>query len=248
MIALCRARCIMVQLKTMRGGNSGQNAQRAYRGHTIFHQQDVGQFATLLPPSIEDILTPICVLFIGAHKPSLDWIRQHAKPLVVRANVVRQALQWLIQNNPLYSAVSLNHDVLDRIEREGGLPYDVQYANDDVNTSTETVSGYTTHNMDNEHHDLNANVDLGTEIPFENVIITDLDQSATPQQMREAALKHLQSGKKFFMYGHAPKPEMEYRNPNLFPSLYPTLYPYGVGGFEDPRHHPKISMKAHIRY
>ncbi|KAF8310444.1 hypothetical protein F5887DRAFT_910819 [Amanita rubescens] len=230
MIALCRARCIMVQLKTLRGADNVQNAQRAYRGHTIFHQQDVSQFATMLPPSIEDILAPICVLFIGSRKPSLEWIRQHAKPLVVRANVVRTALKWLIENNPLYATISLNHEVLDRIEREGGLPYDIQYAADH-DTSSETVSGYSPQNIDDTIRDANMNMGSPREIPFENVVITDLDQSATPREMREAALKHLQSGKKFFMYGHAANPETEYRNPNLFPSLYPTLYPYGVGGF-----------------
>jgi len=67
------------------------------------------------------------------------------------------------------------------------------------------------------------------------VVITDLDQSATPREMREAAMKHLRSGKAFFMYGHSSSPEWEYHNPNVFPSLYPTLYPYGVSGFEDSR-------------
>ncbi|KAF8317808.1 hypothetical protein F5887DRAFT_906295 [Amanita rubescens] len=236
MIALCRARCIMVQLKTMHGGGNSGNAQCAYRGHTIFHQQDIGQLATILPPSIEDILAPICVLFIGSHKPSLDWIRRHAKPFVVRANVVRKALQWLIENNPLYSAVSMNHNVLHHIKREGGLPYHVQYA-EDVNTSSETVTGYTMQNVNDSVQDLGVDTDSANEIPFENVIITDLDQSATPQQMRDAALKHLHSGKAFFMHGHAANPEVEYHNPNLFPLLYPTLYPYSVGGFEDPRRH-----------
>ena len=85
MIALCRARCILVQLRTMRGG---ANSQRAYRGHTIFHQQDTTKVFSLVPPDIEDILSPICVLFIGSTRPSVKWIRENAKPLVVRANRV----------------------------------------------------------------------------------------------------------------------------------------------------------------
>ena len=85
MIALCRARCILVQLRTMRGG---ANSQRAYRGHAIFHQQDTTKVFSLVPPDIEDILSPICVLFIGSTRPSVKWIRENAKPLVVRANRV----------------------------------------------------------------------------------------------------------------------------------------------------------------
>jgi hypothetical protein len=80
MVALCQARCIMVQLKSMRGGF---NVQPAYRGHTIFHLQSPSNLATKLPPSIDDILAPICVLFVGATKPSMKWIRENGKPLVV---------------------------------------------------------------------------------------------------------------------------------------------------------------------
>ena len=87
----------MVQLKSIRGGE--QCSQRAFRGHTIFHQQYVGKITTLLPPSIEEVLLHICVLFIGPKKLQDDWIRQHAKPLLVRANTVRKALIWLKQNN-----------------------------------------------------------------------------------------------------------------------------------------------------
>ena len=85
MVALCRARCIMVQLKAMCGSF---NAQRAFRGHTIFHLQNPSNIATKLPPSIDEILAPISVLFVGATKPSMKWIRAHLKPLVVRAPVV----------------------------------------------------------------------------------------------------------------------------------------------------------------
>ena len=77
MIALCRSRCIMVQLQSIRGGC---NSQRGYKGHTIFHEQDTGKMATLLPPSIEDILTPICVLFIGSTKPTMCYELVKSQP------------------------------------------------------------------------------------------------------------------------------------------------------------------------
>lgn len=80
MVALCQARCIMVQLKAMHGGF---NAQRAFWGHTIFHLQSPSGLTTKLPPSINEILAPTCVLFVGTTKPSMKWIHEHAKPLVV---------------------------------------------------------------------------------------------------------------------------------------------------------------------
>lgn len=240
MVALCRSRCIMVQLQSVRGAG---NSQRGYKGHTIFHQQDTGKMATLLPPPIEDILTPICVLFIGSTKPSVKWIRDHAKPLVVRANVVRRALIWLKENNPLYASVHVNHDVLNSIEQLGGLPYHVEYAND-ADISTACVSSY----APGDNHDDTPLETRCPEIPFENVIIADLEDAATPNDMRAAALRHLKKGKAFLMYGHSATPESEYHNPKLFPSLYPTLFPFGEGGFDDNRRHPHISMNALARH
>ena len=243
MIALCHARCIMVQLKTMRGN---QISQRAYRGHAIFHQQDTTKVETLLPPSIEDILTPICVLFIGSTRPSFKWIREHAKPLVVRADRVRRALQWLKINNPLYASITINHEVLNAIEKEGGLPYHVEYADDGKVAAAPT----STHDPN-----LRSSVVLGCDeeatpgdIPFENLVVSDLDNTSTPQDLRAAALRHLMSGKGFFMYGHSAVLESEYHNSTLFPSLYPTLFPYGTGGFDDIRRHPRISMATHARH
>ena len=124
MIVLCHARCILIQLKTMRGGG---NTQHAYRGHAIFHQQDTTKVISLVPPSIEDILTPFAFLFIGSARPSVKWIRENAKPLVVRANCVHHALQWLKAHNPLYASTEINHAVLDAIEQAGGLPYHIEY-------------------------------------------------------------------------------------------------------------------------
>ena len=95
---------------------------------------------------------------------------------------------------------------------------------------------------------LKHGIDCLGNIPFENVVITDLAELTTPAEMRSATLRHLRSGKPFFLYGHSATPEPDYHNTNLFPSLYPTLYPYGVGGFEDKQCFPPISMKAHAQH
>jgi hypothetical protein len=133
---------------------------------------------------------------------------------------------------------------LNQIKGKGGLPYHIEYVKDEQ-LSTSTISMYVPHAavIPVEH-----GIDQSGHIPFENVVITDLAESATPSEMRSAALRHLQSGKPFYLYGHAATPEPDYHNTNLFPSLYPTLYPFGVGGFEDSRRFPAISIKAHARH
>lgn len=148
----------------------------------------------------------------------------------------------------MYASIEINHAVLDTIEQAGGLPYHIEYTSDEQ-VSSEVMAS---------HNPIDASCRFACAesldeapadpIPFENLVISDLDDASTPQELRSAALRHLQSGKGFFMYGHSPTPESEYHNPNLFPSLYPTLYPYGVGGFDDQRRYPKCSMLALARH
>jgi len=91
MIGLCRARAIIVRLK---GGllgtfqdehstSSAANLQRALRGHIIVHPQRPDVVSELLPPSIEDIVAPICVVYMGSNAPSAEWLRKKARPLLV---------------------------------------------------------------------------------------------------------------------------------------------------------------------
>jgi len=40
---------------------------------------------------VPDICTPICIIFVGSHKPSHEWLKTKAKPLVVRRERVCRA-------------------------------------------------------------------------------------------------------------------------------------------------------------
>jgi len=46
--------------------------------------------------------TPICVIFVRLHRPSQDWLRHHATPLIVHCEHIRAALIWLKAHNHLY--------------------------------------------------------------------------------------------------------------------------------------------------
>ncbi|KAF8059278.1 hypothetical protein FPV67DRAFT_1382554, partial [Lyophyllum atratum] len=86
MIALCRAKMWIVQLQEENSSRVNVNVQKGVKGHCIIYPQDPGEIATMLPPSIADIVTPITILFIGSEKPSDKWLREKAKPLAVRAD------------------------------------------------------------------------------------------------------------------------------------------------------------------
>jgi hypothetical protein len=68
------------------------NTQKGMRGHTIIFPQQLQTVANLLPPSIEDVTSPICVVFVGDKPPTQKWLIEKAKPLAVRGNKVYQSI------------------------------------------------------------------------------------------------------------------------------------------------------------
>ena len=96
MIARCRAQCWIIQL---RGDANGLTTQRGMKGHVIVYPQETLSITCMLPPSIEQVTLPLCVVFVGPTKPSEQWIRAHAKPLTMRGDEIRKALLWLKKHN-----------------------------------------------------------------------------------------------------------------------------------------------------
>lgn len=81
MIARCRSKCWIIQLKEENQDLVLQSTQRGIKGHIIVYPQQPSKLADVLPPSIEEITTPVCVLFVGSSTPTPEWLREHAKPL-----------------------------------------------------------------------------------------------------------------------------------------------------------------------
>ena len=125
MIAKCRAKCWIVQLKEDSG--SSPNAQHGIKGHVIIYPQRPSPISCLLPPPINEVSTPICVIFVGSSPPTDEWLQKKAKPLAVRREKVRNALIWLKAHNPLYKDITINHCVLDSLPENYLLPVHVEH-------------------------------------------------------------------------------------------------------------------------
>lgn len=95
MIARCRSKCWIIQLREENQDLILATTQRGIKGHIIIYPQQPSKIAEILPPSIEEITSPVCVLFVGSSPPTPEWLRDHAKPLAVNAGRVRKALEWL---------------------------------------------------------------------------------------------------------------------------------------------------------
>jgi hypothetical protein len=83
----------VIQLKEENQDLILPTTQRGVKGHIIIYPQQPSKIAELLPPPIEQIVSPVCVLFVGTAPPTTEWLREHAKPLAVNAKRVRAALE-----------------------------------------------------------------------------------------------------------------------------------------------------------
>ncbi|KAJ7688748.1 hypothetical protein B0H17DRAFT_1160264 [Mycena rosella] len=116
MIARCRSKCWIIQLKEENQHLVLQSTQRGIKGHVIIYPLQLSKVANILPPLIEEITTPVCVLFVGSSVPTPEWLREHAKPLAVNATRVRNTLRCLKQHNPLYRDILINEECLQHLE------------------------------------------------------------------------------------------------------------------------------------
>jgi len=92
MISQCRSKCWIVQLKAESQDISVPNTQRGLKGNIIIYPQRPDKLLSLLPPSLEDVCTPICVVFVGSQKPSQEWLRCEVPYLPTHGNRLERNL------------------------------------------------------------------------------------------------------------------------------------------------------------
>ncbi|KAJ7776489.1 hypothetical protein DFH07DRAFT_689505, partial [Mycena maculata] len=243
MIARCRSKCWIIQLKEENQDLVLASTQHGIKGHVLIYPQQPSKVAESLPPSIKDITAPVCVLFVGSSAPTPEWLRERAKPLAVDANRVRNALLWLKKHNPLYRDITINEEILQEIEENPVLPFNIEHIRASAATEAATSRYDSTPSPD-------PSSKPDDSIPFQNIVITDIDCHASSNELRAAALRHVQkSGGGYIQIPHDRKPENEYRQDSfLFPLMYPTLFPYGIGGPNDSRRTVPLSLRHHIKH
>ncbi|KAJ7743467.1 hypothetical protein DFH07DRAFT_777384 [Mycena maculata] len=66
MIARCRSKCWVIQLKEENQDRVVASTQRGMKGHTMIYPQKPSKTASILPPSVEEITAPF-VFYLLAH-------------------------------------------------------------------------------------------------------------------------------------------------------------------------------------
>ncbi|KAJ7363077.1 hypothetical protein DFH08DRAFT_1025728 [Mycena albidolilacea] len=242
MIARSRSKCWIIQLKEENQDLVLASTQRGIKGNVIIYPQQPSKVAESLPPTVEEITAPVCILFVGSSAPTPEWLRDHAKPLAVNANRVRNALLWLKEHNPLYKGIKINEECLQQLERDPVLPFNIEHVRSSAASEAVTSRYDSTPTLAEA-----SPSKTDDSIPFQNVVITDVDCHASSNELRAAALRHVKkSGGGYIQIPHDHSPENEFRKDSLlFPLMYPTLFPYGIGGPNDSRRAVPLSMKHH---
>jgi len=245
-VARCRAKYCIVKLQDHRTNTSLPSSQRGIKGNIIVYPQRAEGLANVLPPPVDDVVHPICVIFVGPTMPSKSWLKDKAYPLVVRREVVKRNLIWLKAHNPLYKDINIDENRLQELPTEGLLDYNIEYIPSSAHL--EALESRYDANPSEGNTDDTPPPDEQSKIEFSNVVITDIDAHAPANDLKSAALRHFKQGGGFLAVPHEPVPVNEFFNPNLLPMLYPTLFPYGIGGVEDRRRTVTISFENHIRH
>ena len=246
LIARCRAKQCIVKLQDHRSDISLPSSQRGFKGHVIVYPQRVEELSNVLPPPVDEVVHPMCVMFIGSTLPSQSWLKDKAYPLVVRREVVRENLIWLKAHNPLYRDIVINEERLQELPADGLLSYKIEHIQP-TDDAYELGSRYDT-NPSPEATGTASASDETSSIQFSNVVITDIEANASPKDLKAAALRHYKRGGSFLAVPHEPIPVNEFFNPTMLPMMYPTLFPYGIGGVEDKRRTNTISFENHVRH
>ena len=96
MIALCCGMCTILQLQERSDSTHSQNAnlisvpntQKGMHGHMIIFPQQPQTISHISPPSIEDIVAPMCIIFVGDRPPTQKWLLEKMTPLAVHGEKV----------------------------------------------------------------------------------------------------------------------------------------------------------------
>ncbi|KAG6876462.1 hypothetical protein C0992_012882 [Termitomyces sp. T32_za158] len=242
-VSLNRAKSWIVQLQENDPAGNVAAKQTGMRGHTIVYPQDPDVVAPILPPTIQDIVTPICVIFVGHKMPSTLWLKEHAAPLIVRADRIHAALMWLKLNNPLHTNVRIDPARINALNRVDFLLFHVEHVLPSFSQDA-LQSRY-----DDPSETVNSQPNISLPPTLDNIVVANVDCNASSKELRAAAIRHIVEDKGgYLMHPHRLQPVKDFVNPELFPMLYPTLFPYGIGGVEDVSRVIPISFKAHICY
>ena len=182
-VSRCRAKACIVKLQDYNDNVDLPTVQRGMKGHIIVFPQHPENLPNVMPPEINDIISPICIIFCGSTVPTMQWLKEKAHPLVVRREVVLKALVWLRTHNHLYENVIIDEHRIAALPVDDVLDYHVECI--EPSTAAQTLVS---------RYDISGSSQTDpppdNTVTFESVLITDVDANSPSSQLKAAALRH----------------------------------------------------------
>jgi hypothetical protein len=187
LVARCQAKMCMIKLQDHRDDIELPTVQRGIKGHIIIFPQHPDKISNIMPPTVNDVVTPICILFCRSTPPTPKWLKENARPLIVRCEAVLRALKWLCAHNHLYKDVTVDTDRVSMLPEEDVLRYNIEHT--PISTAARVLVSRYDHSSD-EQPSPSAIPELPPNAPvhFESMVITDVDANAPPYRLKAAAL------------------------------------------------------------
>ena len=186
-----------------------------------------------LPPSRREISEILAFVFQGPIQPTDSDVKR--TPMLVRRNVVKDALEWLKLNHVDYEDLYISLDNLNDYPLSG-VPVNIEYSKSDPDSGNKIASAMSVY--DDEFED-------GTTdgpCPFTVHGLTGPEfENMSMDRLKAKALQHLIEKGSTLGISHDSKPQSMYDNPQAYPQMFPWLFPYGSGGIGQKCHFAKIS-------
>lgn len=191
----------------------------------------------VLPPSRQEISEILAFVFQGPIQPNESDIKR--TPMLVRRNVVKDALEWLKLNHVDYEDLQISFENLNDYPL-AGVPVNIEYSKSDLESGNKIASAMSVY--DNEFEE-------GTTdgpCPFTVHGLTGPEfEKMSIDRLKTRALRHLAENGRTLGISHDSRPQSMYDNPQAYPQMFPWLFPYGFGGIGQKCHFGKISESAH---
>ena len=271
LIAICHPVGRILKLRP--GGRPSPVSYNALNGHMIVMPQDPGPLLHILPGPELALNTLITVIWLGKQPPVLTELKPF---LQVRKDKVLSALQYLVQNNPVYKDVTINHNMIESWDNDFVPPEIANNVIHATHSDHHEREGYTVGlqagNLENEFHaaqDAAFNVDDND--PFiTGSVYTDVNgERRDPSGPMIDALLGMVTDRSNPTDQTTPptttdrpdrrNPTIAYRmqgptvlvnqweDPSYFTGAFPTLFPNGTGGHLGNREIP-VSLDAYAEW
>ena len=206
-----------------------KNCQYKYKGNIINFPQEVQEVANILPHTINKLDNIITIRLDNS---------QGSKDFLVRRSVVKSALIWLKQNNPLYKDIHISEKNCEALPLNGSVYQEIRgYNKNQENTQTDSSS--------EEDEKLQHSNEYEDDTDIEEITTT-----CTPQTYDFTKSEHVNNevNNSFCNWPTIGKtPINEFTTPGYITMAFPHLFPYGTGDFSMPRQ-TKVTIKDYIKH